>query len=177
MSVPNAYPKKEELKYHKTVADIPDLIIKLKSFNVPLEVKRASYVIFRVESRDGRSGINNNYAGLQADGDPWPSMYDPLIEGTCVIGENGTGNPRRFLCFGSFEKFLTMYVDRLYKRGLYIGGQTYFKVKMSVKTPEDLCRAYVKDWVSGDAKVEPSADKLKNFNTYYKLAEAVFPNQ
>lgn len=178
MSPENAYPEKPELQYRRTKVDMPDVVIALKAMDVPAVVKRAVYTIFRFESNNGKSGVNNNYSGMQADGGRWQAKYDHLIEGTCVQRENAQPGHvpqlRRFLCFRSFSDFLIMYVDKIWQRGIYVGGTTHLKVKMPVKNATDLVRAYEKDWVKGRATAEPSAEKIKNFLSVYKQAETIF---
>jgi hypothetical protein len=49
-------------------------------------------VIFNNESAAGRDGINNNYIGLQADGDRQADKWTPLFAGTCVHAKNMTGS-------------------------------------------------------------------------------------
>ena len=44
----------------------------LKALDYPVEVKKAGYIIFRIESANGTSGINENYCGFQADSGRWP---------------------------------------------------------------------------------------------------------
>lgn len=170
----NSYPEKPVLPYQKTTVSMTDVVRSLAAMNVPAAVKRAAYCIFRFESANGKSGVNQNYGGMQADGSRWPAAYDHLITGTCVKAENSTGKERRFLCFASVNDFLKMYVDRLMKRGLYVGGKTHLKVEMNVFTEGDLVKAYEKDWVQGNKSAEPSAEKTKNFLSMYKQAKALF---
>jgi len=63
----NYYPGKPVLKYQKTSVEMGAVIPYLQSLNVPFEVKIMTYIIFRNESGNGSSGINNNYGGFQAD--------------------------------------------------------------------------------------------------------------
>lgn len=170
--VANSYPEKPVLKYFKTTVEMATVILYLKSLNIPTEVKRAAYIIFRIESNNGRSGVNHNYAGLQAE-DRWDAKYDHLIEGTCVANENQTHLERRFLCFRTPKSFLDMFVDKLQVRGLYIGGTTYKIVKMKINDIKDLCTAYESSWVKGKA-AKPTDEKIKNFQSMYSQAERLF---
>jgi hypothetical protein len=172
--VKNAYSEKPEFPYKKTRVDMSEVIAALKGLNIPVQVKRSAYVIFRFESRNGEAGVCNNYAGLQADTNRWPAKYDPLISGTCVTKENGTGNQRRFLVFHSISEFLQMYTDRLKERGLYVGGSVNLIAKMVVTSERDLARAYEKDWVKGNKKAEPTEIKINNFLSMYAQAIKLF---
>jgi hypothetical protein len=173
MSVKNCYPELPELQYHRSQVEIPTVIVLLRALDIPLNVKRAAYVFFRIESRNGQSGICNNYAGFQADCVRWDAEFDPLIEGTCVLKDSG-GDMRRFLCFYSVDGFLKMLTQKLKSRGLYVGGNPQKYAKMVVMNETDLCRAYEKEWVKGNPKAEPSKEKLINFLSMYSQAKAIF---
>ena len=59
----------------------------------PIEVKRMAYIMFRNESANGKSGVNNNYIGFQSDSGRWQSKYDKYFVGVCIRKENSA--PRR----------------------------------------------------------------------------------
>jgi hypothetical protein len=171
----NAYPDKPVLPYKKTTVKMVDVIQYIASMNIPLELRRAAYIFFRIESANGESGINNNYIGAQADSGRWPGEYDSKIIGTVVKNENQTGRERRFIAFNSFKDCIDLLAGRLQARGLYVGGITHKIAKVEVKTPVDLARAYIIEWVTGDANAHPSTEQLNNFLSIYKQAERFFP--
>ena len=73
MSVKNFYPTLPILPYQKTLVVMSDVIAYLQSLPIDKEVKRSCYIIFRNESSNGKSGINNNYIGFQSDSGKWQS--------------------------------------------------------------------------------------------------------
>jgi hypothetical protein len=174
MSIKNAYPEKPELQYLRTSVEMSLAIAHIQAAAVPVEVKRATYVYFRIESGNGRSGVNNNYAGIQADGARWPADFDAKIIGTSVKGENGTGKMRRFVCFQSYKDSIDFTISNTQRRGMYIGGNTWLISKMQVKTVKDLCTAYKREWVKGNAKYTPTTEELKTFESIYRQAEKIF---
>lgn len=171
----NAYPDKPVLPYRKTTAKMADVIQYIASTNIPFELKRAVYIFFRIESANGDSGINNNYIGAQADSGRWPSEYDSKIAGTVVKKENQTGRERRFIAFNSYQDCIDFLSGRLQARGLFVGGTTHKIVTMEVKTPVDLARAYIYEWVTGDANAKPSNNQIDNFLLIYRQSEKYFP--
>lgn len=175
MPVPNAYRELPEVPYKKTQVKMPDAITAIAGMSVPREVKRAAYILFRIESANGQSGFNFNFGGIQADGSRWPAQYDKVFNGTLVLNENGTKKPRRFLSFPSLAAFLGFLAGRLQARGLYVGGRTHKIIQMDVTTPAQLCRAYVCEWVTGDKNATPSQEKLSNFLSMYHQSEKLFP--
>jgi hypothetical protein len=174
MAVKNSYPEKSVLPYRKTAVPMKDVIDYIYSLPVELEVKRATYIIFRIESANGSKGINNNYIGCQADGGRWQTKFDAMIAGTVVLKENGTGRERRFVAFRDFRASVDFLADRVKARGLYVGGTTHKILTMHVPTPKDLCRAYYKEWVRGSEIAEPPALVLQNFLSMYQQAALHF---
>ncbi|MBV7532727.1 hypothetical protein [Chitinophaga sp. sic0106] len=170
----NAYPEKPMLPFRRTVVSMDVVIDTIRHMGYPPEVKRACYMIFRKESGNGRSGINENYSGFQADSGRWPAVYDPLIAGVVLKNENGTNKPRLFLAFQHASGCLTMLLDRIHQRGLYIGGHTSKIVQMDVKNVTDFARAYKKEWAAGSVLAEPSADDFKGFASMYRQATGFF---
>lgn len=173
MAVKNLYPEKPEVPYKKTSVSMDEVISYLQCLNIPVEIKRISYVVFRNESANGKSGVNNNYAGIQADGARWSSKFDDKIVATCVLKENN-GKMRRFVCFSSWKDSVDMTVDRMTGRGMYIGGYAAKIAKIKVQSVEDLVRVYYKEWVKGDQFAEPTGLARRNFLSMYKQAEAFF---
>lgn len=171
----NAYPELPELQYQKTSIEMALAIAHIRAAAVPVEVKRAAYIYFRIESGNGLKGVNNNYAGIQADGARWPEEYDRMISGTCIKNENGTGKPRRFICFRSWKDSLDFTMTNAQRRGMFIGGETWRYTRMQVTTAVMLCRAYRSEWVTGDPKYRPTSQELKDFESMYRQAVKIFP--
>jgi hypothetical protein len=172
--VKNYYTDKPVLQYRKTTIEMGAVVGYLQSLPVLSEVKRAAYIMFRVESANGRSGINENYIGAQADSGRWPAMFDCKIIGTVVKNENGTGKQRIFLAFSSWKDSIDFLVERVENRGLYIGGYARLVAKMDIAYPEELCLAYKRDWVTGNKKYLPTEAETKSFLSMYRQAEKIF---
>jgi hypothetical protein len=170
----NFYPEKPICKYQKTTVNMTEVIKYLQTLPASTEIKRAAYIIFRNESANGQSGINNNYAGIQCDSSRWGEPLDSQISGTVVKKENQTGKERLFAAFKDFRGSVDFLVDRVQKRGLYVGGTTHKILTMEVKTPADFVHAYICEWVTGDAHAKPSADQLTNLLSMYKQAQFLF---
>lgn len=170
----NYYPEKPVLQYRKTSVQMGAVVSYLQHLNIPIEVKRTTYIIFRNESANGSSGINNNYGGFQADSGRWQSQYDSEIEGTVIKTENGTGKQRIFLAFRDFQGSIDMLAGRIEARGLYVGGYTHKISKIKISSPEQLSMAYKQEWVTGDQKAIPSTNEQRNFISMYRQAEKLF---
>lgn len=170
----NAYPEKPMLPFRRTAVSMDTVVAIIRSMGYPPEVKRACYMIFRKESGNGRSGINENYSGFQADAGRWPPKYDPLIAGVVLKTENGTNKPRLFLAFQHASGCLTMLLDRVQQRGLYIGGHTTKIVDMEVKNVTDFARAYKKEWAAGSPLAEPTPEDVNGFASMYRQAAGFF---
>lgn len=100
MSVKNSYPELPEISFQRTKCDMNNIIAFAKTLipKYSLDTVRMAYAIFRNESANGTKGVNNNYAGVQADVGRWKNLPgDPIA--TCVKIDSG-GDNRRFLCFG-----------------------------------------------------------------------------
>lgn len=163
------------LAYRRTTVPMSLAIEALKRLPATTEIRRAAYIMFRNESANGTKGVNQNYAGLQADGSRWPDHLTKWVIGTVVLPENQTGIARRFLAFDHVDGCLAFLCDRVQSRGLYIGGTTHLVVKMNITSPRDLCRAYQKEWVKGSASAEPDAAAMAGFLSMYAQAEGYFP--
>lgn len=170
----NAYPELPVLPYQRTSVPMGDVITYLQDATFPVEVKRSTYCIFRIESANGQSGVNNNYAGMQADKGRWDSAIDHYFVGTTSAVENGTGSSRIFLCFATWQDSVACLADRLTARGLYVGGRTHLITQMAVSSATMLARAYTKEWATGIETAEPSSDKLGGFLSMYAQAVAFF---
>lgn len=99
MSVNNSYPELPEIPYKKTSVQMPDVVIFAKTLigKYKIQSVRMAYAIFRNESANGSRGVNNNYAGVQADVGRWKNLPGAPV-GTCTKVDSGGAN-RRFLCF------------------------------------------------------------------------------
>lgn len=170
----NYYPTKPMLPYKPTKVAMSTAVACIQSLDMPVEVKRSTYIVFRNESANGMKGINNNYGGIQTDSGKWPDKYDDLIIGNVQKVENGTGNVRLFAAFDNVATFMFMLADRLKDRGIYVGGDTYHVVKAHVDTPEELAVIYKREWVTGDATAVPSAQEKLNFMSMYRQAAKLF---
>lgn len=172
----NAYPELPIVPYQKTSVEMGLVVAYLQSLPAPVEVKRMAYIMFRNESGNGRKGLNNNYAGIQADSGRWPAKYDSLITGVVHKGENKTGLPRLFVQFSSWQASVDMLIDRIEGRGLYIGATPAKYFKKKITTPEILCQAYIIEWVRGPKtkQPKPTEKELENFLSIYRQAVKIF---
>jgi hypothetical protein len=170
----NAYPELRTEPYERTSVPMPDVITYLQDAAFPVEVKRSTYIVFRIESANGQSGVNNNYSGMQADGARWPDSLTHYFTGTTTATEGGTGRRRIFLCFDSWHDSVACLADRLAARGLYVGGTTHLVTQMNVTSATVLAQAYTKEWVTGSATAEASAASIGNFLSMYAQAAAHF---
>jgi len=167
----NAYPELPIIPYEKTQVNLNDVVSFLSTHQCSLDVKRACYVIFRNESANGLKGINNNYAGVQADSGRWPDLLTKYIIGVVQLKENRTGKTRLFCAFSSFEASVLFLIDRIEKRGLYIGGICNKIVHMPINNVNDLAAAYYKSWVTGEASYNPTEEETASFKSMYTQAE------
>ncbi|WP_343668735.1 hypothetical protein [Chitinophaga sp.] len=170
----NAYPEKLMVPYQRTKVEMGKVVAYLKNADIPVEVKRSTYIVFRNESANGKSGVNNNFGGIQVDSTRWPAKYDHLITGVVSKAENGTGKGRLFAAFASPESFLEMLADRLKDRGIFVGGNTYRVVKAHVDTPEELALIYKREWVTGNEDAIPTETEQNNFLSMYSQAAKLF---
>jgi len=146
----------------------------LQVLQVSVEVKRAAYIMFRNESANGTKGLNNNYAGVQADSGRWPEKWDNEIVGTVAKTENGTGKVRLFVAFHGWQDSINFLIDRVQDRGLYIGGYARLIAKMRITTPTELAIAYNRDWVKGLKAYNPTETEVANFLSMYRQAAKIF---
>ena len=137
----------------KTSIDMPSVVIYAKSKvgKYLKEVVRTAYCIFRNESGNGKYGVCNNYAGLQADCGIWEGLPTENIIGTCVE-KDGAGDIRRFICFNDkgYQSCFDFLCYKINQRGMYIGAE-------GINTPDDLYNAYQKKWVSNPKEDTPEA--------------------
>lgn len=170
----NAYPEKPVFAYMRTKVTMPEVVLYLQSLKVAKAVKIAAYVMFRMESANGTRGINNNYAGIQADGSRWPAKWDKAIQATVVLNENQTGKQRRFVAFQSWTDSVDMLIDRVVSRGLHVGGTTRLIIKTTVKDQAEWIVAYYREWVTGKAKAIPPPATVNSLNSIYNQGEKIF---
>lgn len=170
----NFYPKLPILDYEKTSVSMDEVIKYLQSLPIPVEIKRSVYVIFRNESANGKSGVNNNFIGFQSDSGVWQSKYNKYFVGTTILSENRTGKQRGFLCFSKWEDSIDILADKVKGRGLFIGGVTNFITKIKITDKGDLAVAYLKEWVTGSNKYVPTTTEITSFVSMYNQAIKLF---
>ena len=172
----NAYPELPVLDYVHCAVAMTDVVAYMAKSASTLVVKRAAYVVFNNESGAGQSGINNNFIGLQADGDRHPEKYTPLFNGTCLHQESMTGNWRRFVCFKTWQGSADVMCGEVADRGLYVGGFAHPYANMQINTVDDWPLAYYREWVEGSSTVSiPDADK-RDLLQQYQAATGHFPS-
>ena len=170
-----AYPLLPQLAFKKTSIDMDSVIAYIKRLTASIEVKRATYLIFRNESANGAKGIQNNYIGLQSDGDKFPNEYSVHFTGYCVKNENNTGKARGFLCFDKWQASVDILSDEISTRGLFVGGKIQSPyVPFQEVVEANFCKAYNCMWVYGDNKYKPTAIEIKDFNSMYSQAKKLF---
>jgi hypothetical protein len=174
-SVRNAYPELPEFPFARTTVGMPDITRYISGTANPIEVKRASYVIFRNESGAGQKGINNNYIGLQADGGRQSDKWTPLIAGTCVLAENATGKLRRFVCFNNWTTCVDILTEKIASRGLYVGGYAHPYANMQIHSDADWPLAYWREWVQGDRTAHIPDAERHGLLAQYGAAVREFP--
>lgn len=169
----SAYPEKPMVPYQATHVDMDDVIGYLSVIDAPVEVKRATYVIFRNESANGHAGVNNNYVGAQADGRRWDPKWDDEIVGIVAERENN-GGERLFLAFADYETSVDFLVDEVTSRGLYVGGKTHLVTHVDVPDEVSLARAYYREWVTGNANAPLPLAVQSSFLSMYRQARELF---
>lgn len=177
----NAYPEKPMVPYERTTVSmtkLPDgsggVIEYMQAADCDPEVKRAAYILFRTESANGQSGLNNNYVGCQCDSGRWPAKFDALIIGVVQKVENGTGRTRLFAAFDRWQSCVDFLLDRVQTRGLYIGAKALPISHLLVTDETSLVRAYTKEWAQGRADAEPTSDTIAAWHSMYGQAMALF---
>lgn len=164
----NAYPDKPVLAYSKTTISMEEVYKFLNTLtNIPLEAKRTAAVMFRNESGNGLKGINNNYAGIQADGNRLSEEWDSKVAGTAVVTDK-TKTLRRYVAFYKWQDSVLFTVKKVQARGVYIGATAKPYSNLKVDTLQNLSRAYYKEWVTGIGSSEPDAAHNKTFEQLYK---------
>lgn len=170
----NYYTDKMPIPYMRTQVEMPAIVSYMKQSIEGKEIIRSAYIMFRNESANGRSGINNNYIGAQADSGRWPAKWDAHITGIVRKNEGRTGKERLFIAFDSYQTCIDFLIDRVKSRGLYIGGHCNRIVDMDVTSIDGLCAAYYKSWVEGKAEYVPTESEKSDFTSMYRQAEKIF---
>ena len=175
--VHNAYPELPELDCQPTQlseAEVVDFMKTTLASQYPLECLLAAFTIWFEESDGGKKGINGNYAGVQADGAQLKAPWDGEVIGTVLVRENMTGDMRRFVVFNNWQTGIQYEVDRLYMRGLYIGGYAHPYANQKVTDVRSLAICYGKEWVQGDKNYQMPEDDIADFALAYYRAQQKF---
>jgi hypothetical protein len=170
----NFYSEFPILPYQKTTVSMTDVVAYIKSLDIPVALKIAAFVLFRIESGNGAKGVCNNYIGMQSDSGKWDAYIDKYIAGTCIKEENMTGKTRGFLCFYKWQDSVDILAHKLKDRGLYVGGTTHVVTRMYIHTPEEWATAYTREWVRGNAKAVPSTQEQRDIVSMYKQGQSLF---
>lgn len=173
-TIRNAYPALPVVDYEHTTVSKQAVIDFLKKLPAHAEAKLGTLAIFCNESGNGKSGVNNNYTGLQADGARLGGEWDNHVIATCLVKENRTGNMRRFCVFADFTTCVAHLLEKVQKRGLYIGGYATPYAKLKIYSEKDWARAYWKEWVMGDAQAEPPTAQLLELINLYQGTKNIF---
>lgn len=163
MEPKNYYPELPIIPFKKTSIDMNVVIEHANSLTTyPTEVKRMAYCMFRNESANGSKGVNNNYAGIQADCGRWSGLMNAI--GTCVRVDSG-GINRRFICFGDegYKDTFNFLCFKIQSRGMYIGA-------LGVNDIKSLTSIYLKKWV-GRINSTPNSVELFNWSNLYGKAK------
>ena len=125
----NFYPELPEIDYKKTTVGMPFVVLHAKTLigKYYLDTVRMAYVIFRNESANGKSGVNNNYIGLQADNAKWEGLPMENVIGTSIKTDNA-GDTRRFICFNEngYKDCFEFLCYKIQQRGI-VDYETYQK--------------------------------------------------
>ena len=163
MSTPNFYPRLPEIPYERTIVDMNLIIAHAKTLTeYSTEVKRMAYCMFRNESANGTKGVNNNYAGIQADCGLWSGMKNAVA--TSVRIDSGK-KLRRFICFApetGYKDTFEFLCFKVLQRKMYIGAPDVSDIK-------GLVRIYLEKWVG--RKSNPTAYELQNWSSLYESAK------
>lgn len=170
----NYYSELPYQPYFRSTVEMGKVVEYIKSLDLPKAVKIATYIIFRMESGNGRSGINNNFVGAQSDSGRWPSELDPYITGWTKRNENMTGKERLFLTFDSFKGSIHFLVNRIQSRGLYVGAYCNVVANMRINDSDDWAQAYYSSWVTGNKNTAIPARERADILSIYRQGEKIF---
>lgn len=173
--VKNFYPEKPIIDFKSVQVEMGLIIQGIKASGTPIEVQRASYIIIRNESANGRSVVNGtNPGGVQSDSGQWPVKWDPFIAATSIKKENRTGKERGFVVFDSLNSGVAFMCERIQARGIYLGGTTKKITNYTIDSVSTLCKAYYQEWVEGDPKYHPTDTELDDFIFMYNQSMKIF---
>lgn len=166
-AVDNYYPELPVIAYKHTTITMAAATRFAKTLisTYGLEAVRTTYCIFRNESGNGSQGVNNNYAGLQADVGRWDSLTGAIA--TCLLVDS-VGDERRFICFSARKGYKISFeftCSKVVERNMYIGAP-------GVNNSDDLVQAYFDKWVA-DPK-EFTQDNIDNFKQLYNQSLKTF---
>jgi len=172
MSTKNFYPQFPEVPYKKTSVEMPNVVLFARSLvgKYPLEVVRTAYCMFRNESANGKLGVCNNYAGIQADNAEWEGLDLSNVVGTCVKVDN-FGDTRRFICFNEngYKSGFEFVCYKVQQRGMYIGAPL-------IESPLQVAFAYQRKWVGlKPNQIKSDSDDTKNFLSLYNSSLKAIP--
>jgi len=169
----NYYPELPEIPYKKTQIGMPFVVAFAKTLvgKYPKEVIRMAYIIFRNESSNGKSGVNNNYIGCQADNARWEGLPMENVIGTCVKTDNA-GDTRRFICFNEngYKDCFEFLCYKVQQREMFLKEETTTNLlfPMIEKIAEPLYHLYEQKWVSNPK--EDTSEAKANFISLYNSA-------
>lgn len=157
MAVKNSYPLLPELTYQKTSIEMSFVVVFAKTLigKYSKDTVCMAYAIFRNESGNGQYGVNENYAGIQADVGVWENL--PGVPIGTVIKKDNAGDLRRFLAFkkeDGYKVSFELLCIKIEQRNMI--------------TIDD----YFDKWVSNSKEDTPEA--RKNFSSLLKAAAIVF---
>lgn len=174
-NIRNAYPELPVLDFERTKVSLEEVEAHIQKTKFGRNVKIAGFVIFRMESRHGEMGINNNYIGYQADGHRLKPEWDKYFSGTVLRRELMTGKWRRFLAFRKWEDCLDILLMRINERGVYVGGTMSLVLSgEKIETKEEWPDAYRKEWVMGNKNAVLPPNEKKGLLRLYSDAEKRF---
>ena len=151
----NVYPDKPEVPYQQTTVSKKEVIDYLNyRTDFDVNIKRSVLAIWRNESRNGLSGVNNNYFGIQADNNKWPDSEN-YVTGTAVQVDSGNAT-RRFAVFPDYKSNLLFMLNTIRRRNLV------------ANTAEDWARKYIYEWVSPVDKEGELKRKQSNLVSIYR---------
>jgi len=174
----NAYPELPVVPYFNKKVEMGVIINAVKQQLVPVEIKRSAYIILRNETGNGDSVVNaTNAAGVQSDGDRWPTKWDKNIVATTIKKGNYDNGLRGFVVFDTIENSIAFLCERIQARGLYIGGFAHKFYKKDITDVAMLCEAYYYEWVHGQATPKPTVKEIQDFESMYSQAAIIFVSE
>jgi hypothetical protein len=156
MSVKNFYPELPDTTYIKTVITMPEVVSFAKTLKskYTTDALAMAYAIFRNESANGTRGVNNNYAGIQADDARWQNLPGQPVATTLKV-DSGKAL-RRFLCFDASD-----------------GYKISFELLCIKVTERQMTTAhdYFKKWVGNENQPDQA---VKNFQSMLSQGKRIF---